>query len=126
MGGGDSGEKPRTIFTASDFYSKEAYRAKIKSPFELAVSAIRAVGGEMSNPMMGTQFISKMGQPLYRYQPPTGYPDKAEQWVNTGALLERLNFGLALSANKLRGTTVDLKRIAPETAGKNTTQTLDQ
>src|SRR6185503_4083253 len=123
---GDIREMLRTIFTSPEFYSKEAYRAKIKSPFELAVSAIRAVGGEMNNPLMVTQFISKMGQPLYRYQPPTGYPDKAEQWVNTGALLERLNFGLALSANKLRGTTVDLKRIAPETAGKNTTQTLDQ
>jgi uncharacterized protein (DUF1800 family) len=123
---GDIREMLRAIFTSPEFYSKEAYRAKIKSPFELAVSAIRAVGGEMNNPMMVTQFISKMGQPLYRYQPPTGYPDKAEQWVNTGALLERLNFGLALSANRLRGTTVDLKRIAPETAGKNTTQTLDQ
>ncbi|MFL6276317.1 MAG: DUF1800 domain-containing protein [Blastocatellia bacterium] len=123
---GDIREILRTIFTSPEFYAKEAYRAKIKSPFELAVSAIRAVGGEMNNPMMVTQFISKMGQPLYRYQPPTGYPDKAEQWVNTGALLERLNFGLALSANKLRGTTVDLKRIAPETAGKITTQTLEQ
>ncbi len=123
---GDIREMLRTIFTSPEFYSKEAYRAKIKSPFELAVSAIRAVGGDMSNTLMVTQFISKMGQPLYRYQPPTGYPDKAEQWVNTGALLERLNFGLALSSNKLRGTTVDLKRIAPEAAGKNATQTLDQ
>ncbi|HEY9231297.1 MAG TPA: DUF1800 domain-containing protein, partial [Blastocatellia bacterium] len=123
---GDIREMLRTIFTSPEFYSKAAYRAKIKSPFELAVSAIRAVGGEMNNPLMVTQFISKMGQPLYRYQPPTGFPDKAEQWVNTGALLERLNFGLALSSNKLRGTTVDLKRIAPEGAGKNAPQTLEQ
>ncbi|MEN3331779.1 MAG: hypothetical protein V7641_1144 [Blastocatellia bacterium] len=123
---GDIRDMLRTIFTSPEFYSKEAYRAKIKSPFELAVSAIRAIGGDMSNTLMVTQFISKMGQPLYRCQPPTGYPDKAEQWVNTGALLERLNFGLALSSNKLRGTTVDLKRIAPEVAGKNATQTLDQ
>jgi len=123
---GDIREMLRTIFTAPEFFSKEAYRAKIKSPFELAVSAIRALGGDLGNTLMVTQFISKMGQPLYRYQPPTGFPDKAEQWVNTGALLERLNFGLALSSNKLRGTTVDLKRIAPETAGKSSTQTLDQ
>ena len=123
---GDIREMLRAIFTSPEFYSKEAYRAKIKSPFELAVSAVRAVGGEMNNPLMVVQFISKMGQPLYRYQPPTGFPDKAEQWVNTGALLERLNFGLALSSNKLRGTTVDLKHIAPETAGKSATQTLDQ
>jgi uncharacterized protein (DUF1800 family) len=123
---GDIREMLRTIFTSPEFYSKEAYRAKIKSPFELAVSAIRALGGDLSNTLMVTQFISKMGQPLYRYQPPTGFPDKAEQWVNTGALLERLNFGLALSSNKLRGTTVDLKRLASEAAGKSSRQTLDQ
>src|ERR1043166_824965 len=99
---GDIREMLRTIFPSPEFYSKESYVAKIKSPFELAVSAIRAVGADVSNTLMVTQFISKMGQPLYRYQPPTGFPDKAEQWVNTGALLERLNFGLALSANKLR------------------------
>jgi uncharacterized protein (DUF1800 family) len=124
---GDIREMLRTIFTSPEFNSKDAYRAKIKSPFELAASAIRAIGGEMNNSLMVSQFISKMGQPLYRYQPPTGYPDKAEQWVNTGALLERLNFGLALSSNKLRGTSVDLKRIAPEAAGKSASpQTLDQ
>src|SRR5205085_9030278 len=85
-----------------------------------------AVGGEVNNTLMVTQFISKMGQPLYHYQPPTGFPDKAEQWVNTGALLERLNFGLALSSNRLRGATVDLNRIAPDAAGKSATQTLEQ
>jgi hypothetical protein len=52
-----------------------------------------------------------MGQPLYLYQPPTGFPDRAEQWVSSGALLERMNFGLALSGNRLRGTGVDLMRV---------------
>ncbi len=123
---GDIREMLRTIFTSPEFYAKDAYRAKIKSPFELAVSAIRAVGGDVSNTLMVTQFISKMGQPLYRYQPPTGFPDKAEQWVNTGALLERMNFGLALISNKLRGTTVDLKRIAPNATGRDAARVLDQ
>jgi uncharacterized protein (DUF1800 family) len=110
---GDIREMLRTIITSDEFYSKEAYRAKIKSPFELAVSAVRAMGGETIGGMQMSQFIAKMGQPLYLYQPPTGFPDRAEQWVNTGSLLERLNFGLALSANRVRGTTVDVKRIAP-------------
>jgi uncharacterized protein (DUF1800 family) len=110
---GDIREMLRAIFTSPEFYSQEAYRAKIKSPFELAVSAIRALGGEAVNTAQVAQFITKMGQPLYRYQPPTGFPDRAEQWVNTGALLERLNFGLALATNRLRGTNVDLKRAAP-------------
>jgi uncharacterized protein (DUF1800 family) len=107
---GDIREMLRTIFTSPEFNSPEAYRAKIKSPFELAVSAIRALGGDTDgSPQLG-QFIAKMGQPLYRYQAPTGYPDRAEQWVNTGALLERLNFGLALSMGRVPGTSVDLKR----------------
>jgi hypothetical protein len=67
-----------------------------------------------------------MGQPLYLYQPPTGYPDRAEQWVNTGALLERLNFALALSANKIAGTNADVNKVAGKVDAQNQTQTLDQ
>lgn len=109
---GDIREMLDTIFTSQEFYSNETYRAKIKSPFELAVSAIRAMSSDVALPLQTAQFISKMGQPLYLYQAPTGYPDKAEQWVNTGALLERLNFGLALSTNRLRGVSVDMKEVA--------------
>ena len=106
---GDIREMLRTILTSPEFNSKEAYRAKIKSPFELAVSAVRALGADVTFPALTAQFIQKMGQPLYLYQAPTGYPDRADQWVNTGALLERLNFGLALSTNKLRGAAFDVK-----------------
>jgi uncharacterized protein (DUF1800 family) len=113
---GDIREMLKTIFTSKEFFAADAYRAKIKSPFELAVSAMRALGGDLNGTQQTAQFIAKMGQPLYLYQPPTGYPDKAEQWVNTGALLERLNFGLALSSNRLRGASVDMKRIAPSSS----------
>ena len=124
--GGDIGEMLRTIFTSEEFYSKDAYRAKIKSPFELAVSAVRAMGGDTVGGMQISQFIARMGQPLYLYQPPTGYPDRAEQWVNTGALLERLNFGLALSANRVRGTTVDMKRVAQGVEAVRTEQVMER
>jgi uncharacterized protein (DUF1800 family) len=107
---GDIREMLRTIFTAAEFYAPEAYRAKIKSPFELAASAIRALDGETDGSPRMAQFVAKMGQALYRYQSPTGYPDRAEQWVNTGALLERLNFALALSANGIPGTVIDPAR----------------
>ena len=109
---GDIREMLRTIITSSEFNSKEAHRAKIKSPFELAASAVRALGAEITVPVQTAQFISRMGQPLYLYQAPTGYPDRADQWVNTGALLERLNFGLALATNKVRGTSFDVKRMS--------------
>jgi uncharacterized protein (DUF1800 family) len=109
---GDVREMLRTILTSAEFYAPEAHRAKIKSPFELASSAIRALGGETDGSPRLAQFVAKMGQALYRYQPPTGYPDRSEQWVNTGALLARLNFGLALSANRIAGTIIDLGRDA--------------
>ena len=124
--GGDIREMLRTIFAAPEFYSKEAYRAKIKSPLELAVSAVRALGGELTFAQQTAQFIAKMGQPLYLYQAPTGYPDRADQWVNTGSLLERLNFGLALSTNKLRGASVDVKQAAAGADSSDKQQVLER
>jgi uncharacterized protein (DUF1800 family) len=114
---GDIRETLRAIFTSPEFNSPEAYRAKIKRPFELAISAIRTLGGETNGAPAIHQWIAKMGQPLYGYQTPNGYSDVAENWVNTGSLLERLNFGLALASNRIPGTRVDLVRFAGNTTG---------
>jgi uncharacterized protein (DUF1800 family) len=113
---GDIRETLRAIFTSPEFNSTEAYRAKIKRPFELAISAIRTLGGETNGAPAIHQWIAKMGQPLYGYQTPNGYSDVAENWVNTGSLLERLNFGLALASNRIPGTRVDLTRFAGDTS----------
>ncbi len=110
--GGDIRETLRALLTSPEFNSAESYRAKIKTPFELAVSSIRALGGETNGGPGLHQWIARMGEPLYLYQAPTGYPDAAANWVNTGALLERLNFGLALASNRIPGTRVDLARFA--------------
>jgi uncharacterized protein (DUF1800 family) len=101
--GGDIREVVRTILTSPEFFSAEAYRAKVKSPFEFVVSAVRATGTEVGNAMPLTQAVRTLGMPLYMCQPPTGYPDKAEAWVNTGALLNRMNFALQLVSGKMRG-----------------------
>jgi uncharacterized protein (DUF1800 family) len=108
---GDIRETLRAIFASPEFNSPEAYRAKIKTPFEVAVSSIRTLGGETNGAPPIHQWIARMGEPLYGYQAPTGYPDVAENWVNTGALLERLNFGLALASNRIPGTRVNLDRF---------------
>jgi uncharacterized protein (DUF1800 family) len=113
---GDIRETLRAIFTSPEFNSPEAYRAKIKRPFELAISAIRTLGGETNGAPAIHQWIAKMGQPLYGYQTPNGYSDVAENWVNTGSLLERLNFGLALASNRIPGTRVDLTRFTGDAA----------
>lgn len=108
---GDIRETLRAIFFSSEFNSPEAYRAKVKRPFELAISAIRALGGETNGGPGLHQWIARMGEPLYGFQTPNGYSDTAESWVNTGGLLERLNFGLTLASNRIPGTRVDLKRF---------------
>ncbi|HEV2706485.1 MAG TPA: DUF1800 domain-containing protein [Pyrinomonadaceae bacterium] len=113
---GDIRETLRALFSSPEFNSVEARRAKIKTPFEVAVSAIRALGGETNGSPMLHQWIARMGEPLYGYQAPTGYPDVAENWVNTGALLERMNFALALASNRIQGTRVDLARFTGESA----------
>lgn len=102
----------KTIFTSPEFNSLESYHAKVKTPFELVVSAIRSLGGETDAGRPILQAISQMGEPLFLCQPPTGYPEVAEAWVNTGALLNRLNFSLALADNRIPGTVVNLERFA--------------
>jgi len=108
---GDIRETLRAIFFSPEFNSAEAYRAKIKRPFELAISAIRTLGGETNGGPQLHQWIARMGEPLYGFQTPNGYSDTAETWVNTGGLLERLNFGLTLASNRIPGTSVDLKHF---------------
>jgi uncharacterized protein (DUF1800 family) len=108
-----------TILTSPEFWSTEAYRAKIKTPLEVVASAVRTLDGRLvttadgrdglgDGGMVLAREVARLGEPLYEMQPPTGYPDRAESWVNTGALLGRMNFALGLAHNRLRGARVDL------------------
>jgi len=109
--GGDLREVVRSIVTSPEFWSAENYRAKIKTPFEMTVSAVRALGAETNGGPQFHRWMAQMGEPLFMAQPPTGYADTAETWVNTGALLERMNFALALSSNRIPGTRVNLGEV---------------
>lgn len=109
---GDIRETLKTIFFSKEFNSTEAYRVKIKRPFELVISAIRTLGADTNGGPGTHQWIARMGEPLYGFQTPNGYSDTAESWVNTGGLLERMNFGLALAGNRVQGTRVDLAKLA--------------
>jgi uncharacterized protein (DUF1800 family) len=130
--GGDLRAVVETIVTSPEFFSTGAYRAKIKSPFEYTISAVRALGGTLLAPdpkqpqdrlrliMDGASssransnrtarggakslalYIADMGQPLYSYQAPTGYPEDSREWVSTGALVSRLNYALDLTGNNV-------------------------
>jgi len=123
---GDIREVLHTMIYSSEFWSKDAYRAKIKTPFELVVSATRAVGAEVGVPLLLVQWTNRIGQPLYQCEPPTGYSDKADAWVNTGALLNRMNFSLALAANRLRGARVDIETLFGNQTETDPHATLDR
>jgi len=116
----------RTMIYSPEFWSREAYRAKIKSPFELVVSAVRALGTDVDTPMPLVQWVGRIGEPLYQCQPPTGYSDKADAWVNTGALLSRLNFSLTLAGNKVRGARTDVTSLLGKESGTDPKTALDR
>ena len=109
--GGDLRQMMRTLAESPEFWAPEARGAKIKSPFELAVSALRVLDAEIEHPRATLEWIQRMGQPLYAYQAPTGYPDRATAWVNTGSLLGRMNFGLQLATGRIAGLGLDLAAL---------------
>jgi uncharacterized protein (DUF1800 family) len=97
---GDIREVVRAIITSPEFFAPAAYRAKVKTPFEFVVSAVRASGVDLTNALPAVQALRELGMPPYMCQPPTGYPDRADAWVNTGALLNRMNFAVALTSGR--------------------------
>ena len=109
---GDIREVMRTILSSPEFFAPAAYRAKIKSPFEFIVSAMRTTAAEVQDATPLVRALQQLGMPLYACQPPTGYKDTAEAWVNTGALVNRMNIALALSSNRMRGVAIDLRPSA--------------
>jgi uncharacterized protein (DUF1800 family) len=100
---GDLREVYTALFTSPEFWSRAASRAKVKTPFEFVVSSVRALDGHVDDPLPIARTVARMGEPLYRCQPPTGYKDTAEAWVSTGALVERLRFGVALAKRQVPG-----------------------
>src|SRR5580765_1923293 len=103
---GDLREVTRAILMSPEFVSAGAYRAKVKTPFEFIVSAVRGTGADVEDGRPLVRQAQEQGMPLYQCQPPTGYKDTADAWVNTGALVGRMNFALSLASNKMRGLTV--------------------
>jgi uncharacterized protein (DUF1800 family) len=109
--GGEVRAMLRTLVQSPELWSREAVGAKVKSPFELAVSAVRASGAHVEDPRPLLAWIGRMGEPLYGYQAPTGYPDRADAWVNTGSLLNRMNFGLQFASQRIAGVDMDLPSL---------------
>jgi len=108
---GDIREILHTLFTSPEFWSPQSYRAKVKTPLEFVVSAVRASGADVGNPGPLIQVLAKMGEPLYQMQPPTGYSMLADYWINSDALLDRLNFALQMSNSQVGGIKFDAPKL---------------
>ena len=105
---GNISEVLTTMVSSPEFWTAEALREKTKSPFELVISAVRSMNAEIKQPFQLNTWITRMGQKMYYYQAPTGFPDNGYYWINTGSLLSRMNFGLALASQRIPGIKFDL------------------
>src|SRR3984957_1440771 len=124
---GDIRDVMKTMIYSPEFWSRDAFRSKVKTPFELVVSTARALGPAVHPRMPLEVGAGRIGEPLYQCQPPTGYSDKADAWVNTGALLNRLNYSLALASNKVRGSRSDTASLlGVDDTGGNAKAALDR
>lgn len=93
---GDLREVVRTIVLSPEFFAQAAWRAKVKTPFELVASTARAFGAPPDTTPRAAQAVAQLGQPIFGHQAPNGWPDQARDWMNTGAILNRINFGFAV------------------------------
>ena len=103
---GDIRETMRCIVTSPEFFSRAAYRAKVKTPFEVVASALRAMSAQPDTTPRTAQLVARLGQPIFGRQTPDGWPDRGDAWMNTGAILNRINFGLAVAAGRVPGASL--------------------
>jgi len=113
---GDIREVLKTMFQSPEFWAADDYRAKVKTPLEFVVSALRASGADVTNPLPLVRELQVMGMPLYGAQPPTGYSMTAETWLNSSALLDRMNFAVTLASGRLHGARVDAVQLLDSSA----------
>ena len=109
--GGDLTTTYRAVFESPEFWSDAARASKVKTPLEFTVSAVRVLGGTTAGDVPLVQALGRMGQPPYRALPPTGWPEVAQPWVNPGALVARIDFGLKLASGRITGTEVPLPPV---------------
>ncbi|MFD2536866.1 DUF1800 domain-containing protein [Sphingobacterium chuzhouense] len=111
---GDIKQVLTAMVYSPEFWSRENICSKVKTPFELAISSVRALDAQVENPNHLINWITRMGEKKYYYIAPTGFPDKSGYWINTGSLLNRMNFGLSFASNKNSGVTIDLLKLTED------------
>lgn len=100
---GDIRQTVGCVVTSAEFFSRAAYRSKVKTPFEVVASALRAVQAEPDATPRSAQAVAQLGQPIFGHATPDGWPDRGDAWMNTGAILGRINFGLFVASGRVPG-----------------------
>ena len=108
---GDLRAVMQTMFASPEFFSEGAFQAKIKTPFEMVISAIRSLQATATDAFGLAQKISDLGQPLYGKLEPTGYPLTGDSWLSTSSLFGRINFGTALASGQIAGVKLDATKL---------------
>jgi uncharacterized protein (DUF1800 family) len=111
--GGATGALLRAVVQSPEFWRHASIRQKQKSPFEYAVSALRAAQADVRETEALRHWIADMGQPLYAYLDANGVPAN-KPWINAASLGIRVKFALQLSAGEING--VALPKQAPRQA----------
>jgi uncharacterized protein (DUF1800 family) len=106
--GGDLRQVMETMIYSGEFWSAAAYRAKVKSPFEMVVSTLRATNADVTSAFLLTNELRRLGEPLYNKLEPTGYSAANAEWISSASLLDRMNFALALANNRVPGVKLDI------------------
>jgi uncharacterized protein (DUF1800 family) len=109
---GDLRAVMETMLTSREFMSEGAWQAKLKSPLEIVLSAVRALDADVTDAGPLAQKIAELGQPLYAKVEPTGYPNTGEAWANSAGFLGRINFASALAAGRIDGVRIDARRLS--------------
>jgi uncharacterized protein (DUF1800 family) len=112
---GDLREVVRAIIHSPDFWAPVNVQSKVKTPLEFVVSALRAVNGTPDSTPRLAQRVAQLGEPLFQHATPDGYGERQQDWVNSGALLARMNFAVQLASGRMPGASVDLDRVVAVT-----------
>jgi uncharacterized protein (DUF1800 family) len=113
---GDLREVLKTLFTSREFFSEGAWESKLKPPFEMVVSAVRALNGDTTDGFMLARRIGEMGEPLYAREAPSGYKDTADAWLSTANVMARIEFANELANGKVPGVKVEVSTLAGKDA----------
>jgi uncharacterized protein (DUF1800 family) len=114
---GDLREVMRALLASPEFLSPAAYAAKVKTPFEFVISALRATRADVADARPVVRSLQQLGMPLYQCQPPTGYKDTADAWVSTGALVNRMNVATTLASGQLARRAAPALKLGPTSSG---------